>query len=118
MAASSKPTRAFERADIGLLLVEGRFGGKIALGERLQAGKLALALFELGHVLGAIGLGLSKLAWSCLRVEHEQRIARLDILALGHRHLIDHAVDARADGDAGYGLRPAHCLEFARPSSW
>ena len=96
MAASSPTRVAPDLAHLRGLGIDLLARGEVAAHERLRARQVALGVLQLHLIGGFLGLGLGQDGGVGARVDQRQRVAALDVLALGEEHLLQRAVDARA----------------------
>jgi hypothetical protein len=87
--------RGLRRGDRSARGIDLLLGGKILLRQRAQAVEFALRVGQLGLVALEHRLRPSELRLSLPAVEHEQQVAGLHLLTVGHRDLGDLTVDAR-----------------------
>ena len=110
--AAWSPSRArFAGRDRGPGVVEIDLRRSGARDEIRIAGDVALRLLELRRVLGELGLGAFELGDGLPRIELDQRVAGLDLRAVGDQHLVDGGVEMRAQRDRRHRLGDADLLD-------
>ena len=101
-----------------LLRVDLLARGETLLRQRRIALQIALRVGELSLVLRLLRDGRVERGLIRARIDHREQVALLDLLALGHRHLHQRAVDAGAHQHGIERLHRAEAAQLDSGTSW